>query len=80
MLSPQRIEEWIRDGIDCDHLTVEGDGRHFEAIIVSSAFDGLNRVQRQQKVNALLREHFESDVLHALSMKCLTPAEFNSRG
>lgn len=80
MLSPQQIEAWLRAGIDCNHLSVDGDGRHFEALIVSSVFIGLSRVQRQQKVNAVLREHFESDVLHALSMKCLTPEEFHSRG
>jgi acid stress-induced BolA-like protein IbaG/YrbA len=75
MLDPRQIEEWIRAGIVCDALTVVGDGRHFEATIVSSSFAGLNRVQRQQSVNAVLREHFESELLHALSMRCLTPEE-----
>lgn len=74
------IETWLRAGLDCDHLAVAGDGRHFEALIVSVVFDGLNRVQRQQKVNAVLNEHFESEVLHALSMQCLTPDEARARG
>jgi acid stress-induced BolA-like protein IbaG/YrbA len=80
MLSPQQIEEWIRSGLACDRVTVDGDGRHFEALIVSPVFEGLSRVQRQQRVNAVLREHFESEVLHALSMQCLTPAEAEARG
>lgn len=80
MLDPRQIEDWIRAGLACDHLQVAGDGRHFEAMIVSPVFDGLSRVQRQQRVNAVLREHFESEVLHALSMQCLTPAEARSRG
>lgn len=80
MLSPQEIEAWLRAGIDCDHLMVDGDGRHFEAVIVSKIFAGLSRVQRQQRVNAVLREHFESEVLHALSMQCLTPEEAEQRG
>lgn len=80
MLTPQQIEAWIRAGLPCDHLTVAGDGRHFEALIVSAVFDGLSRVQRQQKVNAVLNEHFASEVLHALSMQCLTPAEARARG
>lgn len=75
MLEPRQIEEWIRSGIECTSLAVVGDGRHFEATIVSPAFAGLNRVQRQQRVNAVLREHFESERLHALSMRCLTPEE-----
>lgn len=80
MLTPQQIEAWIRAGLPCDHLAVDGDGRHFEALVVSAAFDGLSRVQRQQKVNAVLDEHFESEVLHALSMQCLTPSEASARG
>ena len=80
MLDPKQIEAWIREGLECTRLAVEGDGRHFEALIVSPAFAGLSRVQRQQRVNKVLREHFESEVLHALSMQCLTPEEAQERG
>jgi acid stress-induced BolA-like protein IbaG/YrbA len=79
MLDPRQIEDWIRAGLACEHLAVDGDGRHFEALVVSTAFDGLSRVQRQQRVNAVLREHFETELLHALSMRCLTPAEAQER-
>jgi acid stress-induced BolA-like protein IbaG/YrbA len=80
MLDPKQIEAWIRDGLECSQLSVDGDGRHFEALIVSPVFAGLSRVQRQQRVNAVLRAHFESEVLHALSMQCLTPEEATERG
>lgn len=80
MLNPAQIEDWIRKGLECSHLAVDGDGRHFEALIVSKIFNGLSRVQRQQRVNAVLRDHFESEVLHALSMQCLTPEEAAERG
>jgi acid stress-induced BolA-like protein IbaG/YrbA len=80
MLDPKQIEAWIREGLECSQLAVEGDGRHFEALIISTAFAGLSRVQRQQRVNKVLREHFESEVLHALSMQCLTPEEARERG
>lgn len=80
MLTTEQIKAWIRAGLDCTHLAVEGDGRHFEALIVSPVFNELNRVQRQQRVNAVLREHFETELLHALSMRCLTPEEFIARG
>lgn len=80
MLTTEQIEVWIRAGLDCTHLAVEGDGRHFEALIVSPVFEGLSRVQRQQRVNAVLREHFETELLHALSMRCLTPEEHQARG
>lgn len=77
MLDPSQIEEWIHAGLPGVEVAVVGDGRHFEATIVSADFAGLSRVQRQQRVNAVLREHFESELLHALSMRCLTPEEAN---
>jgi acid stress-induced BolA-like protein IbaG/YrbA len=80
MLDPRQIEAWIRDGLECTSLTVDGDGRHFQADIVSPVFTGLGRVQRQQQVNAILRPHFETETLHALSMRCLTPEEAVARG
>jgi acid stress-induced BolA-like protein IbaG/YrbA len=80
MLDPQEIQEWIAAGVPCEQLSVDGDGQHFQAVIVSREFEGLNRVQRQQRVNKVLKEHFDSGVLHALSMQCLTPEEFASRG
>jgi acid stress-induced BolA-like protein IbaG/YrbA len=80
MLDPQQIEHWISAGLACERLGVSGDGQHFQAVIVSREFDGLSRVQRQQRVNAVLKEHFDSGVLHALSMQCLTPEEATARG
>ncbi len=80
MLDPKLIEQWIAAGLACDHLAVEGDGQHFQATIVSREFAGLNRVRRQQRINALLRERFDSGELHALSMQTLTPEEWAARG
>jgi acid stress-induced BolA-like protein IbaG/YrbA len=80
MLLPEQVRQWIAVGLDCSHLTVEGDGQHFQAVIVSDEFTGLNRVQRQQRVNALLKERFDSGELHALSMRTLTPEEWQRHG
>jgi acid stress-induced BolA-like protein IbaG/YrbA len=80
MLDPQEIQEWIAAGVPCEQLSVDGDGQHFQAVIVSREFAGLNRVQRQQRVNQVLKAHFDSGVLHALSMQCLTPEEAAARG
>mgnify|MGYP006347246499 FL=1 len=54
---------------------VEGDGRHFFATIVSSAFEGKLRVRRHQQVYDALGERMHEQI-HALSMKTLTPAEW----
>ena len=74
-MDSEYIKRTIASGLVCEGLSVEGDGEHFEAIIVSSQFIGKSRIQRQQLVNALLKADFDSGQLHALSMKTLTPDE-----
>ena len=51
----------------------EGKG-HFDVTIVSSAFDGVNRVQRHRMVYDALSKLIETDI-HALRIKALTPSE-----
>ncbi|MQM33445.1 MAG: BolA family transcriptional regulator, partial [Candidatus Accumulibacter phosphatis] len=65
MMHPEQVQAIIAEGIACAHLEVAGDGHHFEALIVSAEFIGKNRVQRQQAVNEVLRQHFDSGQLHA---------------
>ena len=78
MMHPEQVEKIIAAGLPCEHLQVTGDGHHFEALIVSAAFAGKNRVQRQQLVNGVLRLLFDSGELHALSMKTRTPDEWSA--
>jgi len=75
--TPQDIERFITAGLACDHVQVEGDGRHFFATIVSSEFEGSSRVARQRRVYAALGERMREQI-HALSMKTLTPAEYRN--
>ena len=69
------VRAFIEAGLPCDHLEVEGDGRHFFATIVSAQFEGLSRIRRHQKVYAALGDRMRAQI-HALSMKTLTPAEW----
>ena len=78
MMQAEQVRKLIADGLSCEELQVQGDGEHFEALVVSSLFAGKSRVQRQQMVNALLRSYFDSGELHALSMKTVTPEEWSS--
>ena len=52
----------------------EGGESHFNVTVVSAAFEGQGRVQRQRAVNDLLRAELAGPV-HALSIRALTPSE-----
>jgi acid stress-induced BolA-like protein IbaG/YrbA len=77
--TPQQVRDFIAAGLNCEHLEVEGDGRHFFATIVSAEFEGLLRVRRHQRVYTALGERMREEI-HALSMKTLTPAEWAAGG
>lgn len=76
--TPDEVRAFIAAGLHCEHLQVEGDGRHFFATIVSAAFEGLPRVRRHQRVYAALGDRMREQI-HALSMKTLTPAEYSAQ-
>ena len=74
----QQVRDFLAAGLVCEHLEVDGDGRHFFATIVSDAFAGRSRVARHQQVYAALGDRMREQI-HALSMKTLTPSEFRCR-
>jgi acid stress-induced BolA-like protein IbaG/YrbA len=77
--SPEDVKRYIAQGLDCERVEVDGDGRHFQALIVSAAFAGKNRVARHQLVYAALGDRMRAEV-HALSMRTLTPDEYREQG
>ena len=78
-MTSDELQAIISAGIDCQHIELSGDGRHWYATIVSSTFDGLRLIQRHQRVYASLGGRMQTDEVHALSMKTFTPAEWASQ-
>jgi len=75
-MNADQIKQLIAAGLACDHLTLEGDGRHWYAVVVSQAFEGKRPIARHQQVYATLGDKMKNDEIHALSIKAFTPAEW----
>ena len=75
-MTAQELQSIITAGLACEHITLDGDGRHWSAVIVSQAFEGKRLIQRHQRVYATLGARMHTDEVHALSMKTYTPAEW----
>ena len=75
MVSPEQVKIYIEQGLACELVQVEGDGQHFEAVIVSAAFSGKNRVQQHQIVYRALGDRMREEI-HALSMQTYTPEDW----
>ena len=73
MLSAEQLENYITQHLACDYIKVLGDdGTHFEATIVSAAFEGKSMLAQHQMVYAALGDRMRTEI-HALSMRTLTP-------
>ena len=77
MVTPESIQLSIAQGMATEYLSVDGDGHHFEAVVVSGAFAGKSRVQRHQLVYQTLGDRMREEI-HALSMKTYTPEEWEN--
>ena len=74
-LSPDHLEVIDNSAKHAGHGGARPEGEsHFAVIVVSSAFEGQNRVQRQRMVYAALADEMANDI-HALELKTLTPEE-----
>ena len=75
-MTADQLQALITAGLPCDPCALEGDGRHWDATIVSAAFEGKRLIARHQQVYATLGTRMQTDEVHALSMKTYTPAEW----
>jgi stress-induced morphogen len=80
-MDAKEVEGLIRQGIPDALVEVRdttGGGDHFEALIVSSTFEGKGLVERHQTVYKALGDAMRVRV-HALSLQTLTPAQYENR-
>jgi stress-induced morphogen len=80
-MDPKELEEMIGQALPGSRVEVRdytGGGDHFEALVVSPAFEGKTLVERHQLVYNALGDAMRVRV-HALTLKTLTPAQFENR-
>ena len=75
-MTAEQLQALIAQALSCEHLSVEGDGRHWYATIVSAQFEGKRAIARHQLVYAAMGNRMATDEVHALSMKTYTPIEW----
>ena len=75
-MNAAEVQALIQTGLPGAQVRVASDDdTHFEAVIVSPQFRGLNKVRQHQLVYGALGGRMREEI-HALSMKTLTPEEW----
>ncbi len=75
-MEPIEIKAILEQALTLDEIFVKGEGSHFEVIAVSGVFESMPSVKKQQMIYAPLMEHIATNVIHALTIKALTPAQW----
>ncbi|MFO8156152.1 MAG: BolA family protein [Thiohalospira sp.] len=75
-MEPETVKQRIEDGIPGSEARVDGDGSHFQAVVISPDFAGLSPVKKQKMVYDTVNDAITSGELHALTIKAYTPDEW----
>jgi BolA protein len=85
MITEEAIRIKCTDGIEASHVECvmlgagcEG-GAKVELTVVSARFEGVPLLKRHRMVNDLFSEELSSNQIHALTLKCWTPAQYDSK-
>jgi acid stress-induced BolA-like protein IbaG/YrbA len=82
MMDPKEIRailEAALPGADVEVIDTTGTLDHFQARVVSAAFEGKSLVEQHQLVQRPLREAVDDGRIHALSVKTMTPEQWRRR-
>lgn len=77
-MTPEQIQGWIQAGLPECAVQVEGDGRHFYAVVIGAVFAGKSLLQQQRMVYATVRDRLDTGEIHALSVKTWTPEDYKN--
>ena len=71
MVEPNDIKQWIEQNLQNSKVEIEGDGQHFNAVVICPEFAGKSMVQQHQMVYQALGDKMKSEI-HALSMRTIS--------
>ncbi len=74
MVTPELVKQWIESGLAGSVAEVEGDGRHFNAVVVCAEFQGRSMLEQHRMVYDGLGDKMD-ETIHALSLQTYTPEQ-----
>ena len=77
-MQAEQLKQLIEEAVASTEVTVQGDGDHFDATVVSADFEGKSMVQQHQMIYAALGDLLQKEI-HALALHTFTPAQWASQ-
>ena len=69
------ITNFLKSKLPEAEISFDGEDCNSKVLIISKQFEGLSSLQRHKLVLSLLKEHFQTGELHALSLSTKSPSE-----
>lgn len=81
-MSPSELKkriEGLGPGTEVEIIDLTGTEDHYQAVIVSPAFDNKMMIEQHRMVFDLVQAEVKSGELHALSMKTFSPSQYEKQ-
>jgi acid stress-induced BolA-like protein IbaG/YrbA len=73
-ITAHEIETLIKEHLPNATVRIEGeDGVHFQGLVIDESFRGMNRIQQQRTVMAIIKPKVDSGEIHALGLTTRAP-------
>ena len=78
-MQPNEIKALLDAGLENCDVRVEGEGSHFDILVIGEVFAGMRPVQKQQLVYGVLNEQIASGGIHAVNIRTFTASEWEAQ-
>ena len=78
-MQPNEIKALLDAGLENCDVLVEGEGSHFDILVIGEVFAGMRPVQKQQLVYGVLNAQIASGSIHAVNIRTFTASEWEAQ-
>jgi acid stress-induced BolA-like protein IbaG/YrbA len=81
-MTPAQLKERLETlatGTQAEVNDLTGTQDHYQAVVVSSVFEGKLMIEQHRMVYKLLQSEIDSNEVHALTLKTYTPQQFHQQ-
>ena len=78
-MQPNEIKALLDAGLENCDVRVEGEGSHFDILVIGEVFAGMRPVQKQQLVYGVLNAQIASGSIHAVNIRTFTASEWEAQ-
>jgi len=78
-MTPDQLKQRISSlapGTEVEVIDLTGTQDHYQAVIISPAFQGKMMIEQHRLVMGILQPEIDSGEVHALTMKTFTPEQY----